>query len=121
MMISSKWYELSVAQITILAKHLMKYLIGKSMTSLFSAHYQQKCNIEKTSPAWSPDVREFSCWLFKMAFGPMHAPDKVKIWLKLLPQMLSNSDALLQTEVFVGIFSFSDGFAIVRLVFSAKQ
>lgn len=66
------------------------------------------------SPGWSPNVREFSCWLLKMAFGPMHG-------LKLLSQMLSNSDALLQTEVFAGIFSFSDGFAVVRLLFQQSS
>lgn len=28
------------------------------------------------SPGWSPDAREISCWLLKMAIGPMRAPDK---------------------------------------------
>lgn len=44
------------------------------------------------SPGWSPNAREISCWLFKMDIGPMHASGKkLKIWLKLLSRMLSNS------------------------------
>lgn len=50
-------------------------------------------------------------------YWAMHASDKkLKIWLKLLSQMRSNSEALLQTEAFARSFSFSDGFAVVRLV-----
>lgn len=41
------------------------------------------------SPGWSPNARKISCWLFKMAIGPMHK--KLKIWLKLSSHMLSNS------------------------------